>query len=89
MPYTNPNSEPVMPVDPLPVASLLATPLLLVAFFAALSYPLYALSAAVAVLAGAKLLQYGLATLVARGRDRVREFALPGVGTVRFRITPR
>lgn len=89
MTYTNPRSEPISPTDTLPVGTVLAVPVFLVGLFAVLSYPLYALSVAVGALAGARLLRYGLATLVARNPGRIREFALPGVGTVRFRITPR
>lgn len=86
--YTNPNSESITPTDTLPLGTVLAVPALLAGFFVALSYPLYALSVAVAVVVGGRLLRRGLAALVARSRDHVRELSLPG-GTVRFRITPR
>ena len=83
--FTYPNSEPVTPTSSLPVVGLLLFPLLLVAVFAALSYPLYALAAAVALIAGRRLLTARLA----RDAGRVRELPLPGVGTVRFTIEPR
>ncbi|WP_254837970.1 hypothetical protein [Natronomonas marina] len=89
MKYTNLDIEPIPLTDAPPVRTALAVPILLVAFFVALSYPLYALSVAVGALVGARVLQYGLAALVARNRGRVRAFSLPGVGTVEFRVTPQ
>ncbi len=88
MRYAPYSPRPKPPTDTPSVGAAFAVPLLLVGLFAVLSYPLAALAAAGA-LAGVKLLQRGLTALVARNRDRVREFPLPGVGTVRFRISPR
>ncbi|PSQ41446.1 hypothetical protein BRD14_06350 [Halobacteriales archaeon SW_5_68_122] len=86
--FTYPNSEPVTPTDSLPVVGLLLFPLLLVGIFAALSYPLYALGAVGAVVV-ARRSGRALAARLARDADRVREFPLPGVGTVRFTVEPR
>ena len=82
---TYPNSDPVTPTGPLPVVRLLLCPLLLVGTFVALSYPLYALAAAVALIAARRL----LTTLLAGEYGRVRKLSLPGVGTVRFTVEPR
>lgn len=84
---TSPRQKP--PTDPPRAGAVLAVPLLLAALFVVLSYPVYALVAAVAVAVGTRLLRRGLAAFVACNRDRVREVPLPGVGTVRFRISPR
>lgn len=82
------HGRPTPPTDTPSVGGTLAAPLLLFGVLVALSYPVAALSTAVAVVAGGGLLQRGLAALIARSRDHVHEFSLPG-GTVRFRITPR
>lgn len=87
--YTTTSPRPKPPTDTPRAGAVLAVPLLLAALFVVLSYPLYALGATVAVVVGTKLLQRGLAAFVARHRDRVREIPLPGVGSVRFRISPR
>ncbi|PSQ14102.1 hypothetical protein BRC99_03310 [Halobacteriales archaeon QS_7_69_60] len=76
------------PTDTSPVGGTLAVPLLLFGTLVAFSYPVAALSAVVAVVAGSALLRRGLAALVARSHDHVHELSLPG-GTVRFRIAPR
>ena len=86
--YTTPNAEPVSLTDTPPLLTVPAVPLLVVGFFVALSYPLYALAVAAAAWAGLRLLRYGLSALVARSPDHVHELSLPG-GTVRFRIAPR
>lgn len=88
MTYTNLHVEPISPTDTSSVGGAFAVPLLLFVVLVALSYPVAALAAVLAVVVGGELLRRGLAALVARSRDHVREFSLPG-GTVRFRITPR
>jgi len=88
MTYTNLHVEPISPTDTSSVGGALAVPLLLFVVLVALSYPVAALATVLAVVAGGELLRRGLAALVARSRDHVRELSLPG-GTVRFRITPR
>ena len=87
MTYTNLHVEPISPTDTSSVGSGLAGPLLLFVVLVALSHPVAALSAVLAVVVG-ELLRRGLAALVVRSRDHVRELSLPG-GTVRFRIIPR
>ncbi len=86
--YTTPNAEPISLTDTPPLLTALAVPLLLVGFFVALSYPLYALSAVAAAWVGLRLLRRGLSAAAGRYRD-VREVPLPGVGTVRFRVVTR
>ena len=87
MTYTNLHVEPISPTDTSSVGGGLAGPLLLFVVLVALSHPVAALSAVLAVVVG-ELLRRGLAALVVRSRDHVRELSLPG-GTVRFRIIPR
>ena len=86
--YTTPNAEPMSLTDTPPLLTVPAVPLLVVGFFVALSYPLYALAAAAVAWAGLQLLRYGLSAAAARYRG-VRELPLPGVGTVRFRVVTR
>ena len=86
--YTTPNAEPVSLTDTPPLLTVPAVPLLVVGFFVALSYPLYALAVAAVAWVGLRLLRYGLSALVARSPDHVHELSLPG-GTVKFRIAPR
>lgn len=88
MMYATHSPKPIPPSDTPSVGAAFAVPLLLLGLFLVFAYPLHALAVAGA-LVGAKLLQRGLAALVARNRSRVREIPLPGVGTVRFRIAPR
>lgn len=86
--YATYSPKPIPPADTPSVWAAFVVPLLLLGLFLVLTYPLYALAIAGAFV-GAKLLQRGLTVLVTRSRDRVREIPLPGVGTVRFRISPR
>jgi len=88
MTYTNLHVEPISPTDTSSVGGGLAGPLLLFVVLVALSHPVAALSAVLAVVVVGELLRRGLAALVVRSRDHVRELSLPG-GTVRFRIIPR
>lgn len=89
MTHPLPNSRPVSPSNTPPVGALLAVPLLIAGVMLALSYPVYAAATAIAVAVAVRALQRGLAAHVARHKDRIREVPLPGVGTVRFRISPR
>lgn len=88
-PTHTPYGSPVPSTSSPTVASLLVVPLLLVTLLVVASYPLYAAAFFACVLAGLGVLQRGLAAHVRRTADRVREFDIPGVGTVRFRVTPR
>jgi hypothetical protein len=83
-----PYGPPASTTDTLSAAGLLAVPLALAALFFAVSHPAYAAAIAVGLLT-LKSGQVGLAAAVRRARDRVREFTVPGVCTVRFRVTPR
>lgn len=86
--YATNAPKPVPPTDTPSVGGALAAALVLLGLLTAVAYPLTALAVA-GVLVVARLLQRGLKAAVARGRNRVRELPLPGVGTVRFRIAPR
>lgn len=86
--YATNAPKPVPPADTPSVGASFAAPLVLLGLLVVFTYPLYALTLAGAFV-GVRLLQRGLKALVARSRDRIREFPLPGVGTVRFRIAPR
>lgn len=83
------NGVPVSSSENVSMASLVGVLAVVGALFALISSPLLAATVLVGGLAAAKLLQVGLAAAVRRARHRVREFAIPGVGTVRFRVRPR
>lgn len=86
--YATHSPKPIPPADTPSVGAAFLVPLVLLGLLLVIAYPLQAFAITAGILA-AKLLQRELKTFVARTRDRVREFPLPGVGTVRFRITPR
>lgn len=67
------------------LVSFVAFPLVLIALFAAISYPLAAVAVSVSTIVAVKALRI----VVSRSPDRIRKLTIPGVGTVQYRITPR
>jgi hypothetical protein len=84
--YTYPHSDAAPPPNEPTLAGLLAFTAVLGATVVALSHPLATLSAGLAV--GATVAVARTAR-TARDPGRVREIPLPGVGTLRFTVTPR
>jgi len=86
--HTNPHATAARsPDDPSP-QGLLIFAAFITAVLLVMSYPLY--SIAVAALAGVMAtLAWTLADHLASYPDRVRTVRLPGVGTIRFTVSPR
>jgi len=55
----------------------------------AVSYPLFAVSVVAAAALVAGLVRVGLSALGSRLRGRAGRVAVPGLGTVEFRVSPR
>ena len=86
--HTYPHSDAAPPPNEPTLAGLLVFTAFLGATLVALSHPLATLSAGLAV--GA-IVAVGrtVEARIARDPGRVREIPLPGVGTLRFTVTPR
>ncbi|MGM0605220.1 MAG: hypothetical protein ACQETB_06060 [Halobacteriota archaeon] len=71
------------------LASIVGYPVLIVALLGAISYPLIAGAIVAAIAFAVAALRTGVTVLARRSNDRPRRFAIPGVGTIEFRVAPR